>query len=260
MLRTTASVPHTSLFTVRSQALHRFGATPQRCQQAAAATLATESDQQLGARFTDQQVAAAFEQPAADSDKPIAKSSVRVTVANTSGSLQEVLKFFWKWDVNMTRIESRPNKKSATDYDIYVDFDGSEQDSSVQSLLKALKEHSVDIQLQPPKRVHWWPRHLAELDGVASQVLDAGVDLQSDHPGFNDPQYRERRKQLSDISASYRQGQKIPRIDYNENEKNTWRTIYNKLYPLLEQHACHEYKQLFPLLQKHCGYSADTVS
>lgn len=250
---------------------HLFNHQTKRHQQAAAATAAAvqhdeSSNNIAGARFNDQQVNASLGGLDSDgttstsSDKPIAKSSVRVTVANTSGSLQDILKFFWKHDINMTRIESRPNKQSATDYDIYVDFDGSVDDSRVKSLLQALKQHSVDVQMQQSKRVHWWPRRLAELDSVASQVLDAGVDLQSDHPGFSDPQYRARRKQLSDISASYRQGQQIPRIDYNENEKATWRTIYNKLYPLLQQHACIEYKRLFPLLQQNCGYSADTVS
>ena len=61
------------------------------------------------------------------------------------------------------------------------------------------------------------------------------------------------------ISASYRQGQQIPRIDYTDNEKRTWSIVYNKLTPLLQKYACDEYLRLFPLLQQNCGYGADSI-
>ena len=41
------------------------------------------------------------------------------------------------------------------------------------------------------KRVHWFPRHISELDLIANRTLVAGVDLMSeDHPGFHDEEYR----------------------------------------------------------------------
>lgn len=33
--------------------------------------------------------------------------------------------------------------------------------------------------------VAWFPRRLKDVDIIANQVLDAGTDLESDHPGFN---------------------------------------------------------------------------
>jgi phenylalanine-4-hydroxylase len=33
--------------------------------------------------------------------------------------------------------------------------------------------------------VPWFPRRVRDLDLVANQILDAGAELQSDHPGFN---------------------------------------------------------------------------
>jgi hypothetical protein len=34
--------------------------------------------------------------------------------------------------------------------------------------------------------VPWFPRDVSELDHVANKVLEAGVDIESDHPGFLD--------------------------------------------------------------------------
>lgn len=31
----------------------------------------------------------------------------------------------------------------------------------------------------------WFPRHIEELDKISQKTLDAGSDLESDHPGFN---------------------------------------------------------------------------
>jgi phenylalanine-4-hydroxylase len=43
-------------------------------------------------------------------------------------------------------------------------------------------------------------------DMFASRVLDAGSELQSDHPGFTDAEYRKRRAMFADIAIKYRCG------------------------------------------------------
>lgn len=35
--------------------------------------------------------------------------------------------------------------------------------------------------------------------------------------------------------------------------------VWDKLYPLIEKHACREYLEIFPALEKRCNYSRDSI-
>ena len=67
------------------------------------------------------------------------------------------------------------------------------------------------------------------------------VDLDPDHPGFRDPEYRARRNAIADIAMSYRPGQRIPQAPYTELEHDVWQTIWDALGPAHREHACAEY-------------------
>lgn len=51
----------------------------------------------------------------------------------------------------------------------------------------------------------------------------------------------------------------IPHISYTEQEKSTWKIVYNKLREMYPQHACKEHNYVFPLLELNCGYSPDNI-
>uniref|UniRef100_A0A671REJ3 Tyrosine 3-monooxygenase-like n=1 Tax=Sinocyclocheilus anshuiensis TaxID=1608454 RepID=A0A671REJ3_9TELE len=77
--------------------------------------------------------------------------------------------------------------------------------------------------------------------------------------GFTDPVYRKRRKMIGDIAFKYKQGEPIPRVEYMEEEIETWREVYSTLRDLYTTHACSEHLEAFHLLEKHCGYSPDNI-
>jgi phenylalanine-4-hydroxylase len=74
-------------------------------------------------------------------------------------------------------------------------------------------------------------------DHVAVRI----VDLDPDHPGFRDPEYRARRNAIADIAMSYRPGQAIPHAPYTDLEHHVWQTIWSALGPAHREHACAEY-------------------
>lgn len=57
----------------------------------------------------------------------------------------------------------------------------------------------------------------------------------------------------------YISGMQIPRIDYTEQEKATWKTIYTKIRGMYPEFACKEHLYIFPLLELNCGYSPDGI-
>ena len=67
------------------------------------------------------------------------------------------------------------------------------------------------------------------------------VQLDPDHPGFRDPEYRARRNAIAQIAMSYKPGSPIPTAPYTDLEHEVWKTILQVLGPAHREHACEEY-------------------
>jgi phenylalanine-4-hydroxylase len=67
------------------------------------------------------------------------------------------------------------------------------------------------------------------------------VNLDPDHPGFRDAEYRARRNAIAQIATNYRPGQPIPPAPYTELEHEVWQTIWKALGSAHRQYACAEY-------------------
>src|SRR5919107_1099702 len=75
----------------------------------------------------------------------------------------------------------------------------------------------------------------ADRDGQAT------VHLSDDHPGAQDPEYRERRNEIAALALAWEPGQPAPPVTYTEAEQEVWRTVCRELAPKHEALAIREF-------------------
>src|SRR6266436_10454061 len=67
------------------------------------------------------------------------------------------------------------------------------------------------------------------------------VQLDPDHPGFRDREYRKRRNEIAQLAMNFQPGDQIPDAPYTAEEHQVWKTIWAALEPAHRKHACAEY-------------------
>ncbi|HET6669788.1 MAG TPA: phenylalanine 4-monooxygenase [Pyrinomonadaceae bacterium] len=84
-------------------------------------------------------------------------------------------------------------------------------------------------------------RPVASEPGAELGDPNAIVQLDPDHPGFRDQEYRARRNAIARIAADYEPGTTIPDAPYTTDEHRLWKTIGDALQRAHHRHACAEY-------------------
>lgn len=75
------------------------------------------------------------------------KCSIIFSVPHRPGALFDVLKVFSERDLNLTRIESRPERGNPGRYVFYVDFEGDSRDEQVRSAIEQVKAKTATFKL-----------------------------------------------------------------------------------------------------------------
>lgn len=192
-----------------------------------------------------------------DPDNAERRTTLLIELEDRPGALESALRPFASHGVNLTHIESRP--RHGPTFDFHVDCEGRRGDPAIDRTIADLSRTTVHVMVLDDKEVPWFPRHIAELDLVANNTLDAGGALQADHPGFSDQNYRQRRAEIDRLARRYRHGGPFPTVDYTAEEAETWGHVYRRLAPLRQQYACGGYLAAFRALEAQCGFSPDTV-
>ncbi|KAJ1679139.1 hypothetical protein EV182_002656, partial [Spiromyces aspiralis] len=206
-------------------------------------------------------------------------TTIFMSITDKVGALGECLAAIKESGVSLTRIESRLSRTIEAGYDFFVDLATSDKETVIR-VVEAVKQVPIVSEVHvvgglgtglesgtPGDASHygqasdtpWFPRKMSDLDSFAEKVLEMGEELSSDHPGAQDPVYRKRRKEIVQMAKEYRTGQPLPRVEYTQQEKDTWKVAYQKLKRLYDLHACSEHRRAFPLLEQNCGYSEDNI-
>jgi len=188
-------------------------------------------------------------------------AAMMFTLTDRIGALSDVLEIFNSFGISLKTIESRPSVGQGMEYDFYCEFQA-QSEPVLEEISTKLKEVCINVtlfQVDNKQSEIWFPRKIYDLDLFQHKVLSYGEELDSNHPGFTDEEYRKRRLEITAQSKGYQHGQPIPRIEYTKQETETWGIIYKKLTSLYKTHACQEMNYIFPLLEQNCGYAADNI-
>jgi prephenate dehydratase len=88
--------------------------------------------------------------------RDLPRTSLLMELTDGVGVLHDVLRYFWKYDINVSRIESRPVKDGVMGekrFDFFVDFDGQRGDTDVERLLDSLKPMTDKLLILDEKEV-----------------------------------------------------------------------------------------------------------
>lgn len=86
----------------------------------------------------------------AEHDSPLTggdKTSIVFSVPHKPGSLYSFLDILAENKVNLTKIESRPTRRKAWEYNFYLDFEGHRDDTGVKQVLGKLEEKAIFIKV-----------------------------------------------------------------------------------------------------------------
>mmetsp|Transcript_5268 Transcript_5268/g.13184 ORF Transcript_5268/g.13184 Transcript_5268/m.13184 type:complete len:372 (+) Transcript_5268:206-1321(+) len=106
-----------------------------------------------------------------------------------------------------------------------------------QEVVETLRE---DLAAADPVDSTWTiPRSIHDIDN--GKILGFDADLSEDHPGYHDADYKERRKWIADLARDLKVGERIPRLEYLPEERETWAKALKELQVLFPTHACREF-------------------
>ncbi|CDQ65015.1 unnamed protein product [Oncorhynchus mykiss] len=170
-------------------------------------------------------------------------------------------KVFETFEAKLLHIESRPGRKSKNsgcdDLEFFMRCEVHISDTDI--FINSLKRVADDVRTIPEEKVPWFPRKIRDLDKCNLLITKYDPDMDQDHPGFSDPEYRKRRCFIAELAANYRQGEPLPRVEYTPEEVATWKEVYRTLRTIYPDLACRQFLGGLQQLERECGYGEDSI-
>ncbi|KAG5845750.1 tyrosine hydroxylase 2 [Anguilla rostrata] len=196
-----------------------------------------------------------------EKDGKVALNIVFTLSSEKKSGLSKTGKVLETFEAKIHHIETRPGRRTknsvVADLEYFVRCEIHSSDTDV--LINSLKRVADDVRAIAEEKVPWFPRKIGDLDKCNHLITKYDPDLDEDHPGYRDPEYRRRRAFIAELAFSYKQGDPLPKVDYTPEEVATWRQVYQTLRGIYPTHACRQYLETLQQLEKDCGYGEDNI-
>lgn len=194
---------------------------------------------------------AAAESP--EAEQAVQQAALLLRMRDGMGSLARILKTIDNYNGCVEHLETRPSQLEGVQFDALVKVSMSR--INLLQLIRTLRQSTTFagvniVSDNVSSKTPWFPRHASDLDSCNHLMTKYEPELDMNHPGFADKDYRERRKQIAEIAFAYKYGDPIPSTAYTESENSTWMRVFNTVLDLMPKHACREYKAAFEKLQE----------
>lgn len=143
-----------------------------------------------------------------EAEKAIQRAALILRLREGMNSLSRVLKAVEKHQGAVIHLETRPNQNENGQLDALIKIEMAR--ASLLQLIKNLRQSGTlehvtllgedNISAKNP----WFPRHASELDNCNHLMTKYEPDLDMNHPGFSDKEYRSRRKDIAEIAFAYK--------------------------------------------------------
>uniref|UniRef100_A0A672NAD2 Tyrosine 3-monooxygenase n=1 Tax=Sinocyclocheilus grahami TaxID=75366 RepID=A0A672NAD2_SINGR len=173
-------------------------------------------------------------------------------------------KVFETFEAKLLHLESRPSRKSkksgGDDLEFFMKCEVHCSDTDI--FINSIKRVADDVRIvQEEKNISFQLFHnkISDLDKCNHLITKYDPDLDQDHPGFSDPEYRKRRGIISELAFKYKHGDPLPVVEYTPEEIDTWREVYRTLGGLYPTHACRQFLEALGQLESECLYGEDKI-
>ncbi|KAI4891301.1 hypothetical protein NFI96_031527 [Prochilodus magdalenae] len=178
-----------------------------------------------------------------------------------NGGFFKAGKVFETFEAKLLHLESRPGRRSKNSLSDELEFfmRCEVHASDIDIFINSLKRVADDVRIVQEEKVPWFPRKISDLDKCNHLITKYDPDLDQDHPGFSDPEYRKRRAQISELAFNYKHGDPLPHVEYTAEEVATWREVYRTLTAIYPSHACRQFLEGLQQLERECGYGEEKI-
>ncbi|XP_061107028.1 tyrosine hydroxylase 2 [Conger conger] len=196
-----------------------------------------------------------------EKDGKVALNIVFTLSSEKKSALSKTGKVLETFEAKIHHIETRPGKRTknsvVADLEYFVRCEIHSCDTDV--LISSLKRVADDVRAIAEEKVPWFPRKIGDLDKCNHLITKYDPDLDEEHPGYRDLEYRRRRAFIAELAFNYKQGDPLPKVDYTPEETATWRQVYQTLRGIYPTHACRQFLETLQQLEKDCGYGEDSI-